>query len=101
MDKPQYHIFVCASFRADGEAKGMCNKKGSTGFLPYIENEILDRGLDAQITSTGCLKACDYGPVMIIYPQGHWYGNVENEDAIDEILDALEDGEVAESYLIT
>lgn len=100
MDKPKHHIFVCASFRVDGEAKGMCHKKGSTGLLPYIENEIPDRGLDAQVTSTGCMKACDYGPVMIIYPEGYWYGNIENEAAVDEILDALEDGEVAESYLI-
>jgi (2Fe-2S) ferredoxin len=100
MEKPKHHIFVCASFRADGDAKGMCSKKGSAALLPYIENEILDRGLDAQITSTGCMKACDYGPVMIIYPEGHWYGKIEGEDAVDEILDALEDGGIAESYLI-
>lgn len=101
MDKPQHHIFVCASFRADGDPKGVCNKKGSVSLLPYIENEILDRGLDAQITSTGCMKACDYGPVMVIYPSGAWYGKVESEEIVDEILDALEDGEVAESYLIS
>lgn len=101
MDKPEYHIFVCASFRADGEAKGVCNKKGSVALLPYIENEILDRGLNAQITSTGCMKVCDYGPVMVIHPAGVWYGKVENESIVDEILDALEDGEVAEKYLIS
>lgn len=101
MEKPTHHIFVCASFRAGGDPKGTCHKKGSTDYLPYIENEILDRGLDAQVTSTGCMKACDYGPVMAVYPQGVWYGKVESEDAIDEILDALEDGEVAESYLLT
>jgi (2Fe-2S) ferredoxin len=101
MEKPEYHIFVCASFRANGDPKGACHKKGSTDLLPYIENEILDRGLDAQITSTGCMKACDYGPVMVIYPQGHWYGNVESEDAVDEILDALEDGKVAENLVIS
>lgn len=100
MEKPEYHIFVCASFRADGDAKGVCNKKGSVDLLPYIENEILDRGLDAQITSTGCMKACDHGPVMVIHPQGRWYGKVASEDAVDEILDALEDGEVAEQFLI-
>ena len=100
MEKPEYHIFVCASFRADGEVKGVCNKKGSVNLLPYIENEILDRGLDAQITSTGCMKACDHGPVMVIYPSGQWYGKVESEDIVDEILDALEDGEVAETYAI-
>ena len=101
MDKPAYHIFLCASFRAGGDPKGTCNKKGSVALLPYIENEILDRGLDAQITSTGCLKACDYGPVMVVHPQGHWYGNVESEDAVDEILDAIEDGTVAENLLIS
>ncbi len=100
MEKPEHHIFVCASFRADGDAKGMCNKKGSIDLLPYIENEILDRGLNAQITSTGCMKACDHGPVMVIYPKGVWYGGVESEDIVDEILDALEDGEVADSYTI-
>jgi len=101
MDKPEFHIFVCASFRADGDPKGVCHKKGSTALLPYIESEILDRGLDAQITATGCMKACDYGPVMVIQPQGHWYGNVDGEDTVDDILDALEDGTVVDDLLIT
>ena len=100
MDKPSCHIFVCASFRADGDAKGVCNKKGSVALLPYIENEILDRGMDAQVTSTGCMKACDHGPVMVVHPQGHWYGNVESEEIVDEILDAIEDEVTADSYLI-
>lgn len=100
MEKPRHLICVCASFRADGDPKGVCHKKGSVDYLAYIENEILDRGLDAQVTSTGCMKACDHGPVMAIYPEGHWYGGVENEDAIDEILDALEDGDAVEAYRI-
>jgi (2Fe-2S) ferredoxin len=98
METAAHHIFVCASFRADGEVKGMCSKKGAAGFLPYIENEILDRGLDAQVTSTGCMKMCDTGPVMVIYPENLWYGPVESEEVIDEILDALEDGGKAEGY---
>lgn len=101
MEKPEFHIFCCASFRAEGDPKGMCHKKGSTTLLPYIENEIVDRGMDAQITSTGCMKACDYGPVIVVQPLGQWYGPVENEDAVDEILDAIEDGEVAQDLSIT
>jgi len=89
MEKPDCHIFLC------------CHKKDSVSLLPYIENEILDRGLNAQITSTGCMKACDYGPVLMVYPQGYWYGNVDTEEIVDEILDALEDGNVAEGLLIT
>jgi len=37
---------------------------------------------------------------MVIYPQGHWYGDV-NEEKIDEILDALEEDGVVERYLLT
>jgi (2Fe-2S) ferredoxin len=61
--------------------------------------EILDRGLDAIVTSTGCLKVCDRGPAMVVYPQNYWYGNV-TEEAIGDILDALEDGGPCEKYLI-
>ena len=100
MDKPTHHILVCASFRVAGEAKGACNKKGSTGLLPYLEEEILNRGLDALVCATGCMKQCDDGPVMVVYPEGHWYGKVESEGAVDAILDALEDGGVCEDYAL-
>jgi|GEM_PF-63379 nitrogenase molybdenum-iron protein NifN len=94
-------VYVCASFRASGEPKGTCNKKGSADFLPYIENEIADRGMsDVVLSSTSCFKACDYGPVMVIYPENYWYGNVESQDVIDAILDALEEGKPAKEYLI-
>lgn len=100
MEKPEHHIFVCASFRAGGDPKGVCNKKGSMSLLPYIEGEILDRGLNALVTSTGCMKGCDHGPVLVIYPDNLWYGNIDSEKAVDEILDALEEGRTAKDYLI-
>ena len=27
MKKPQYHFFLCNSYRANGEPQGVCNKK--------------------------------------------------------------------------
>lgn len=100
MEKPTYHILVCASFRVGGEPKGLCNKQGAVSLIPYLEEEILDRGMDALISTTGCLKQCEKGPVMVVYPQGDWYGGVKSEDIVDEILDALEDGGKAEDYLL-
>lgn len=100
MEKPTHHILLCASFRVTGEPKGLCHKKGSTGLLQYIEEEVLDRGLDVLLSTTGCLKQCEKGPVMVIHPENLWYGEVDSEDKIDEILDALEDGEVAEPYAL-
>jgi (2Fe-2S) ferredoxin len=99
MKKPDIHIFVCNSFRLSGEPQGVCNKKGAVNFLQFIEEGILDRGLNAMISSTGCLKVCDRGPAMVVYPQGWWYGDL-NEDKIDEILDALAEGNPVQEYLL-
>jgi (2Fe-2S) ferredoxin len=100
MEKPTHHVLLCASFRVAGDPKGICHKKGSTGLLQYIEEEVLDRGLDVLLSTTGCLKQCEKGPVMVVYPQNTWYGGVESEAVIDEILDAIENGGTADSYLL-
>ncbi len=99
MNKPQHHILVCNSFRLSGEPQGVCNKKGAVTLLQYLEEEIVDRGLDAQVSATGCLKVCDRGPAMVIYPSGYWYGDV-TEEKIDQILDALEEDSAVEKYLM-
>jgi (2Fe-2S) ferredoxin len=100
MEKPTHHVLLCASFRVAGDPKGICHKKGSTSLLQYIEEEVLDRGLDVLLSTTGCLKQCEKGPVMVVYPQNTWYGGVESEAVIDEILDAIENGGTADSYLL-
>lgn len=101
MEKPEHHLLVCNSFRVSGEPQGVCNKKGAADFLPYLEEEIIDRDLNCQVTACGCLKVCDRGPAMVVYPEGLWYGNVDTEDKVDQILDALEEGGVVEDLLIT
>jgi len=101
MEKPKHHIFVCASFRAGGDPQGVCHKKGSLGYLQYLQEGLSERGMDDTVVSmTGCLKVCDRGPAMVVYPENYWYGRIDGEDAIDEILDALDEGTAAEKYLI-
>ena len=98
MEKPAYHIFVCNSFRVSGDPQGVCNRKDAVSLLQFLESEIVDRELDAMVSSTGCLKQCEKGPIMVVYPQGWWYTEVTEAKA-DQILDALEDGEPVEDLL--
>jgi (2Fe-2S) ferredoxin len=101
MKTPEHHIFVCGSFRANGTPQGVCNKKNSMGLLQYLEQELTDRGLTGVVvSSTGCLKACETGPVVVVYPENWWHGHVEDEAAIDAIIDALEEGIPAGKLLI-
>ncbi len=99
MQKPDYHLFVCASFRGT-EAKGKCIKKDSMQLISYLETEVSDRGMNAMVSSTGCLNLCEEGPVMVVYPQGYWYAGITSTEDLDEILDALEKGEPAKDKLI-
>jgi (2Fe-2S) ferredoxin len=99
MNKPTKHILVCGSFRR-GTQQGICHKKESTRLLQYFEQEISDRGMDeVMVSSTGCLQACDEGPVVVVYPQNVWYGKVD-EQVAEAILDALEGNSVAEAFVI-
>lgn len=101
MTKPTTHILVCASFRASGSPQGACAKKGSQQLLAYLETELSDRGLgEVAVTATGCLKVCDRGPALVVYPENRWYGGIETEEQIDAILDAMEAGSVAEEFLL-
>jgi (2Fe-2S) ferredoxin len=99
MKKPAYHILVCNSYRISGEAQGACNKKGAAQFIQHIMEGAADRGLDVAVSSTACLNVCAQGPVMVVHPNNFWYGGI-TEGAIDEILDALENGEAVSKYLI-
>lgn len=102
MTKPEKQILVCASFRMSGTPQGVCFKKGASDLLAYLEGEISDRGLDTvAVTACGCLKACDRGPILVVQPENTWYGNVNGEDEIDAILDAIEAGGVAKELILT
>ncbi|MBN1952921.1 MAG: (2Fe-2S) ferredoxin domain-containing protein, partial [Bacteroidales bacterium] len=74
---------------------------GAAQFIQYINDECMDRGIDAAVSSTACLNVCAQGPAMVIHPLNFWYGGIDSEEKIDEILDALENGEAAEDYLIS
>lgn len=102
MEKWRKHIFLCGSFRIGDKASGTCEKRGALQYLPYIEAELADRGLsDVNVSATTCLKVCERGPAMIIYPDGIWYGHIASEEDVDNILDALEEDTIAKDYLLT
>lgn len=102
MEKPGKHMFLCGSFRANGEPQGICSKKGGSALVQYLQEELNDRGMtDVFVSTTSCLKVCDRGPAMVVYPENTWYGGIEGEDDIDAILDAMEDDGVCEKYVLT
>jgi (2Fe-2S) ferredoxin len=102
MASPKRHIFVCNSCKISGAPKGFCNQKGSPKLLQKFIEEIDDRELssDCIVTATSCFQICGKGPIAVVYPEGVWYGGLD-EDAVAEICEKhLEGGTPVEEYRI-
>ncbi len=89
-DPPDYfrvHVFICTNRRPDDNPRGSCAQRGSEILREHMKDAQKKLGLkDVRINSAGCLDRCGKGPVMVIYPEGIWYGFNSVAD-IDEILD--------------
>ena len=78
-----WHVFVCTNRRPDGHPKGSCAERGSEALLDYVKRRAKALGLPRiRVNSAGCLDRCEFGPVIVVYPQGTWYRirNVEEAD---------------------
>lgn len=40
---------------------------------------------DVRVNMAGCLDRCEFGPTLVIYPEGVWYSPKSRTD-VDEIL---------------
>ena len=102
MQKPEYHIFVCTSSRANGQQKGFCHAKTSVEIMTKFMEEIDERGIGGEVflSNTGCFGICEKGPVVVVYPDNVWYGSVTADD-VAEILDShIEGGKPVERLLL-
>lgn len=89
-DPPPYfaaHVFVCCNRRPDGHRRGSCAEKGSERLRDYMKARAKELGLkDVRVNMAGCLDRCEFGPTLVIYPEGVWYSPKTTAD-VDEILE--------------
>ena len=83
-----HHLFVCCNRREPGHRRGCCDAAGTEALRNRFKVELAARNLKPAVraNSAGCLDQCELGPVVVIYPQGIWYGRVTPED-VPRILD--------------
>lgn len=102
MITPKYHVFICTSCRTNGIQKGFCHTKGSVDLVQRFIEEIDDRDLsaDVMVTNTGCFGICEKGPVVVVYPEGTWYGNVTPDDVERIAFEHFENGNKVTDLLL-
>lgn len=101
MPKPAHHLFVCQNERAQDNPRGSCFGRGAEEVLKAFKKTIKDRGLrnHVEFDGTTCIDSCAWGPTMVVYPEGTWYGRVTVED-VPELVEAIAEGRVVERLLI-
>ena len=91
----QTEVLVCSGTH--------CAISGSGDLYDAFVREVQRRGLDgeARVATTGCRGFCSVGPVVMVYPHGILYINVQPEDVPELVEETLVKGRVVERLAYT
>lgn len=100
--KLKSHIFVCTNERPSGHPRGCCKTKGSEDLVKAFKLELSKQGLSKEVRAqkAGCLDTCEFGPSVVIYPEGIWYGNVKESDVSEIVQSQIIHNQVVERLKI-
>lgn len=98
-----HHIFVCGNQRDAQHPRGCCDPEGDDALRQAFKEEIKRRKLAPLVRANkaGCLEQCELGPVVAIYPQGIFYGNVTLDDVTRILDETVEQNRVISDLLIS
>lgn len=76
------HIFICVNQRKPEAARKSCGEAHGLTLVDGIKKELASKGITGKIRvqKAGCLDICDFGPTLVVYPQGTFYVNVQVDD---------------------
>ena len=97
-----HHIFICGKSRKAGSSRGSCDPDEKEALRGAFKKALKRAGLGktTRTQQTGCLDQCEHGPVVVIYPQGIWYGGVGADDVPRIVAETIEAGRVLPDLLI-
>jgi sirohydrochlorin cobaltochelatase len=88
------HVLVCKH--------KTCVKQGGKTSTKALKRALRERDLREQVkvTKVNCLDQCGRGPLMVVYPDGVWYGGVDEECARRIVREHLEAGRVVKERVL-
>lgn len=68
----RYHVFMCAGPEC-------CSEKSGDEAWQHLKKAVKKHDLPVLRTRVDCLRLCEDGPWLVVYPDGVWYDRVTPE----------------------
>ena len=99
--KFEKHIFICTNQRTASDRKS-CGESTGMELVKQFKKLIKDNHLNVSVRAqrAGCIDACDFGPSIVVYPEGIFYGGVTTDDVLEIFNDHIRNNSPVERLRI-
>ena len=80
------HIFLCVGGTCCSKESGAQSWKALKDGLKERNLSLSNAPAACYRTKVECLRICMGGPILVVYPEGHWYGGM-TADRISEFIE--------------
>jgi len=83
-----HHLFICTG--------PTCSQQGAEETLQTLQKNLEAHHLQrkVRVTLCRCLGQCGNGPNLVIYPEGTWYGHMEEKEVGRLVREHLIEGKI-------
>ena len=94
----EHNLFVCMNERDKSASRPSCANENSKKLRSALKDAVRAAGLKhtVRVNESGCLDQCEHAAVLVVYPEGVWYGFAHARDAEEIVKKHLVGGKPVE-----